>query len=76
MVDKINVTRTSTVALDKLVIIWGSFVFCIAGQHALDAHADTFSTLDRTPALVAEQVEADDSVRVYVWVHGDVTVWP
>lgn len=53
VVDEIDVTGPSTITLDKLFVVRGSFVFHVARQHALDAHADTLCTLDRTPALIA-----------------------
>lgn len=48
-----------------------SLVLRVAGQHALQAHADALDVLHRTPAGGAEEVEADDAVAVDVWMHGD-----
>ena len=74
MVKELDVAGSQLVSSYKVLVTGGPLVLVVARQHALDAHADTLDTLDRAPALLAEQVEADDAVGVYVRVHGDRTV--
>ncbi len=58
-------------ALAKLLIALGSLIPGVARQHALDAHTHALDALHRGPARRAEEVEADDSIAVYVRVDGD-----
>lgn len=69
VVEKVNVSGSQTVASHKLLVSRWSLVLNVAGQHALQAHADALDVLDWTPALVAEEIEADDAIRVDVGVY-------
>lgn len=64
MVVEVNVPGPQTVALDEVCVSRRSFVLGVAGQHTLQAHANSLDALDWAPALLAEEVEADDAVRV------------
>lgn len=72
MVDERDVAWPLTIRPDEVVIA-RPFVLRIARQHALDAHADALHALHGTPACVAENIEADDAVGVYVWMNRN---WP
>ena len=74
MVKKLDIAGSQLVASYKVLVTRRALVLVVARQHALDAHADTLDALDRAPALLAKQVEADDAVGVYVRVHRDWTV--
>lgn len=71
MIIEVNVSRSQSVAFDELVVPRRSFVFLVASQHALYAHADALNVLHGTPALAAEQVQANYAIRVDVRVHGN-----
>lgn len=74
VIAELNIAGALSVSSDKLLITRGPLVLGVAGQHALDAHADALGALDWAPALVAEKVEADDAVGVDVRVDGDRAV--
>lgn len=59
------VTHTSY----ELGISLRSLILRVAGEHALDGHADTLDALDWRPACT-KQVEADYAVRIDVRVNG------
>lgn len=69
MVVEVDVSGSQPVALHEVLVSRWSLVLDVAGQHALQAHADALDVLDRTPTLMTEEIEADDAVRVYVGVH-------
>lgn len=73
LIDKSNVPWPLRISSDKLLIARRPLIFCITGQHALEAHAYRLHILDGRPALRAEQVETDDAVGVDVRVDGDGT---
>lgn len=74
VVVKVNVAWPLPIAPYKLIITWRSLVLRVAGQHALNTHADCFHVLHRAPALGAEQVETDDAVGVDVRMDRDRSV--
>lgn len=47
----------------------------VAGEHALQAHANGLDVLHRAPTLRAEEIEADNAIRIDVWVQGDGSGW-
>jgi hypothetical protein len=69
VVVELDVSGPLPVAAHKVLVAWGALVLGVAREHALQRHAHTLDVLDRAPALVAEQVKADDAIRVYVRVH-------
>jgi hypothetical protein len=74
VVEKVNVFRPQAVAAYKLLVPWRSLILSVAREHALQAHAHALDILHGAPPLLAEEVEADDAVGVYVWVDGDRAV--
>lgn len=70
MIVKINVLRPQLIGTDKVLVTRRPLVLCVSRQHALDRHADALDVLYGTPALVSEQVQANDAVAVDVRVHG------
>lgn len=74
VIHKVNVARPQPVLGHELLVARGPLVLGVARQHALDAHADALGALDGAPALVPQQVEADDAVGVDVRVDGDRAV--
>lgn len=71
MVVELNVPGPLPVCADELLVAGGPLVLGVARQHALQAHAHALDVLDGAPALLAEEVEADDAVGVDVRVHRD-----
>lgn len=71
---EVDVSGSLPVTAHELFVAGGPLVLGIAGQHALDAHADTLNVLHWTPSLLAEKIQADDAVGVDVGVHRDWTV--
>lgn len=71
VVEELDVAGSQSVASDKVFVSRRPLVLVVARQHALDAHAHAGDALDGAPALLAEQVEADDAVGVDVGMHGD-----
>ena len=71
MVVKVDVTGPLAVGSDKVGIARRPLILCIAGQHALQTHADTLDVLNRAPALRPEQVEANNAIGVDMRVHRD-----
>jgi hypothetical protein len=69
VVVEVDVPRSQSVALHELLVSGWSLILHVAGQHALQAHADALDVLDRAPALVTEEIETDDSVRIDVGVY-------
>jgi len=74
VVIKINVPWSPSIISHKVFVAFWPLVLRIAGQHTLYAHAYALDILHGTPALGAEEVEADYAVGVNVWVHRDRTV--
>jgi hypothetical protein len=74
VVIEFDVPRTQPVAPHKLLISWRALVLGVAGKHTLNAHAYALNVLDGTPALLAQEIKADDTVRVYVRMHRNWTV--
>lgn len=74
MVVKVDVFWSETVASDELLVSGRPLVLGIARQHALEAHAYALDVLDRTPALVAQEIEAYDAVGINVRMHGNRAV--
>ena len=72
MVEKVNVFRPQAVGFHKLLVPWRPLVLGVAREHALQAHANALNILYWAPALLAEEVQADDAVAVDVRVHGDL----
>lgn len=70
VIDELDIAWSLPVASDKFVIASRSLIERVARQHALDAHAYALCVLNWAPALAAQKVEADDSIRVNVWMHG------
>lgn len=66
MVEELDVFWTEPVPADKILVPRRALILGVPRQHALKAHTDTLDVLHRTPSLLAEEVEADDAVRVYV----------
>lgn len=71
IVKEVDVAGPASVVRDEVAVAWRSFVTCICGQHALNAHADALNRLYRWPAGWTEEVQAYDSVAVYVRVDRD-----
>lgn len=71
MVVKLDVSRTKSVASNKLLVPGWALVLGIAGQHALDAHADALHILNWAPTLLTKEIETYEAVRVYVRMHGN-----
>lgn len=71
---EINVPRPPPVRRHKLLIALGSRVDRVPAEHALQAHAYALDVLHGRPALLAEEVEADDAVGVDVRVHWDAAI--
>lgn len=69
MVVEVDVPRSQPVASHKLLVSGGALILDVAGQHALQAHAYALNVLDGTPALMTEEIETDDAVRVDVGVY-------
>lgn len=67
---KVDVPRSLLIVLDEIIVAWGSLSFGVARQHGLKAHAYALDVLDRRPAGPIEKIEADDSVRIDMWVEG------
>lgn len=74
MIIKIDIPRSPPIIRHERLVALGSLVLGIARQHALQGHAYALYVLDGAPALLAEEVEADDAVGVDVRVHGDGSV--
>ena len=68
VVEKVNVFRPQAVGFHKLLVPWRPLVLGVPREHALQAHADALNILYWAPALLTEEVQADDAVGVYVWV--------
>ena len=71
VVEKVDIFRPQAVAAHKLLVPWRALTLSVSREHALQAHADALDILHRAPPLLAEEVEADDAVGVYVRVDGD-----
>ena len=71
LIDEPDVSGPLCVPANEILVAGGTLVFGVARQHALDAHADALDVVHGAPALVAKQVEADDTVGVDVRVNGD-----
>ena len=71
VVEKVNVFRPQAVGFHKLLVPWRPLVLGVAREHALQAHADALDILHGAPPLLAEEIQADDAVGIYVWVDGD-----
>ncbi len=69
MVIEGDVSRSLAVTTHKFFVARWTLVLGVACQHALDAHTDTLDTLNRTPALRAEKVQAYDAVGINVGMH-------
>ena len=74
MVVEVYVPWPQAVPPDELLVAWRSLVLGVPCQHALQAHAHALDVLHGAPALLAEEVEADDAVGVDVGVHRDRSV--
>jgi len=59
---KIDVSWSSPVAGYELRISFRTLILGVTGQHALQGHAYALDVLYWTPALCAEQIEADDAI--------------
>lgn len=75
MIQEFYISRSLSVDTHKLCIARRSLVLAVAGKHALYAHADALGALDGAPSLISQEVEAYDSVRVDVRMHGDWAAW-
>lgn len=62
VVVEINVLWSQAVAPDELLVSGRTLVLRVTCQHALQRHANAFNILNWTPALLAQEVEADDAV--------------
>lgn len=71
--DEVHIARTQTISSDEVGIARWSFVLAVACEHALNTQTYALHTLDRRPALAAEQVQADDAIGVDVGMHGDIS---
>lgn len=76
MIQELDVPWSLFVAAHKLLVAGRSLVLVVARQHALYAHAHTLGALHGAPPLVSQQIEAYDSVRVDVRVHGNWAAGP
>lgn len=74
VVVELNIPRPLPVGAYKFLIAGGPLVLGVSRQHALQAHTHALDVLDGAPALLAEEVEADDAVGVDVRVHRDGSV--
>jgi hypothetical protein len=75
VIQKFYIPRSLSVHTHKLFVARRSFVFVVAREHALYAHADGLGALDGAPSLVPQEIETYYPVRIDVWVHGDWTAW-
>lgn len=66
VVVEIDVLWPQAVAPDELLVSRWTLVLCVARQHALQRHANTLNILNRTPALLTQEVETYDAVRIDV----------
>lgn len=55
---------------DEIVVSRRPFLLCVACEHALQTDTHAFYIVNRAPALFVEQIEADDTVGVDMWVPG------
>ena len=67
---ELDVLRPRLVCADEVGVAFGTVVFCVAREHALDAHTYALNILYGAPARGAQEVQAYDAVRVDVRVHG------
>lgn len=74
MVIELNILRSLAVRADEVLIPGRSLVLRVPGEHALQAHTDALNILNRTPSLLAKEVEADDAVGIDVRVDRDRAV--
>ena len=72
MIHKTDIPRALRITPHKRLIALRSLILRVPCQHALDTHAHALNILHRAPARVAEEVEADDAIRVDVRVDGNV----
>ena len=70
MKDKINISRPLSVIPHKVIISLWPFLLRVARKHTLKTDTHAFDVVDGGPAGAVEQVEADDTVGVDVWVPG------
>lgn len=75
LVNEPDISGPLGISADEFLVTGGTLVLGVARQHALYAHADTLDVVDGTPALGAEQIEADDAVGVDVGVDGHGPLW-
>jgi hypothetical protein len=66
VIEELDVPRSLSVASDKLLVSRRSLIQRVARQHALYAHTHALGVLHGTPPFVAEKIEADDTVGIYV----------
>jgi acyl-coenzyme A synthetase/AMP-(fatty) acid ligase len=71
MIIEVDIPWSSSIVRHKIRISFRPFILRVSRQHALQAHTNTLHILNRRPSLLTEKIQADDSVRVDVWVHGD-----
>lgn len=74
VVVEVDVPGPQPVPPHKLLVAGRALVLGVAREHALYAHADTLDILHGAPALLAEEVEADEAVGVYVGMDRDRAV--
>ena len=71
LINKPDIPRPLRVPPHKLLVSRRPLRLLIPRQHALNTHAHALDVLHRAPALVAEEIEADDAVAVDVGMKGD-----
>ena len=71
LIDEVDIADTAAVVSDEFLVAGWPLVTVVRSQHALEAHADTFDSLNWRPAGRSEQIEANDSVAVDVGMHGN-----
>ncbi len=74
MVVEINIPGPPSIIGHETLVALRALILRIARQHALQAHADALYILDWRPPLLAQQIEADDAIRVDVGMHRYGTV--
>ena len=74
MVVEIDIPRSEPVCPYELLVAGRPLILRVPCQHALQAHAHTLDILHGAPALLSEEIEADDAVGVDVGMYWDGSI--